>query len=64
MMQNDLQISISFQSVVQSVKVIIPNTAQEIVGAVKDINDGFINIFQDPKTSLFKIGSAVIRYKS
>ncbi|XP_053398719.1 uncharacterized protein LOC128556879 [Mercenaria mercenaria] len=49
-----------YNSIVQAVQVIIPQASKDVFKAVKDIIGGFMNIFKDPKTSLFKIGAGVI----
>ncbi|XP_053398133.1 uncharacterized protein LOC128556594 [Mercenaria mercenaria] len=49
-----------FNSIVQAVKVVIPKAAEDVFNTVQDIIGGFMNIFKDPKTSLFKIGAGVI----
>ncbi|XP_060580900.1 uncharacterized protein LOC132737595 [Ruditapes philippinarum] len=50
-----------YNAVVQGIKVLIPKSAKEIFVSVQDIIKGFMDIFKDPKTSLFKIGAGVIR---
>ncbi|XP_053390116.1 uncharacterized protein LOC128553035, partial [Mercenaria mercenaria] len=50
-----------YNSIVQAVKVVIPKAAKDVFDAVQDIIDGFMNIFKDYKTSLFRIGAGVIR---
>ena len=54
--------SIGFQSVVESVNIIIPQAYEQIFEAIQGIIDGFMNLFKDPKTSLFKIGKGTLMY--
>jgi len=49
-----------FQSVVEIIKVIIPQAAEQIFESIQGIVKGFMNLFKDPKTSLFNIGKGVI----
>lgn len=48
------------QSIVETVRIIIPQAAEQIFEAAQGIVKGFMNIFKDPKAALAEIGKGVI----